>query len=91
MTIGEYTSFTKFVSIKNYNDWIIYCDLTKFHHSSSTYILSYLEGLMYAEDSSKYSFCQSFRKKILTKVRWSLYHTSDITKVGRKILRNRLN
>ena len=35
---------------------------------------------MYAEDSRKYSFCQSFRTKNLTKGRWSLYHTSDITK-----------
>ena len=41
MTIREYMSFTKFASIKNYNDWIINCDLTKFHHSISTYILSY--------------------------------------------------
>ena len=28
MTIWEYISFRKFVSIKNYNDWIINCDLT---------------------------------------------------------------
>ena len=47
---------------------------------------------MSVEDSWKYSFCQSFRilgntlfakvseKKILTKVRRSFYHTSDITK-----------
>ena len=47
---------------------------------------------MSVEDSWKYSFCQSFRilgstlfakvseKKFLTKVRISLYHTSDITK-----------
>ena len=61
MTIWEYISFEKFVLIKNYNDWIINCDLTKFHHSISTQILSYLEGLMYVEDS----FCQSFGKKIL--------------------------
>ena len=79
MTIWEYTSFTKFVSIKNYNDWFINCDLTKFHHSISTQILSYLEGLMSVEDSWKYSFCQR-KKKFLTKVGWSLYHTSDITK-----------
>ena len=29
MTIEEYICFTKFVSIKNYNDWIIDCNLTK--------------------------------------------------------------
>ena len=51
MTILEYISFTKLVPIKNYNDWIINCDLTEFHHSISTLISSYLEGLMYAEDS----------------------------------------
>ena len=28
MTIWEYISLRKFVSIKTYNDWIINCDLT---------------------------------------------------------------
>ena len=36
MTIWEYISFTKIVSINNYNDWIINQDLTKFHHCMST-------------------------------------------------------
>ena len=35
MTFWEYISFTKIVSINNYNDWIINRDLTKFHHCMS--------------------------------------------------------
>ena len=42
MTIWEYISFTKIVSINNYNDWIIKCELPKFHHCMSTLILSNL-------------------------------------------------
>ena len=57
--------FHKFVSMKNYNDWIIDCNLTKFHHSISVR-RGFLEILFLPkfQDSWKYSFCKSFRKKI---------------------------
>ena len=39
MEIHFQISFRKIVLTRRFNDWIIFCDLTKFHHFMSIYVL----------------------------------------------------
>ena len=56
-------SFRKIVLTKNYNNWIIICYLTKFHHFLSTYILSELRSFNLRRGNLEILFLPKFQKK----------------------------
>ena len=63
MTIWEFISFTEIVSIKNYQYWIIKCDLPKFHHCMSTLILSNLRSFNVRRGFLEILFVPKFQEK----------------------------
>ena len=54
----------KIVLTKRCNDMIIYCDLTKFHHFTSTYVLSEFRSFNVRRGFLEIFFLSKFEKKL---------------------------
>ena len=63
-----------------YNDWIINCNRTKFHHFMSTRVLSTLRSFRVRRGFLEIFFLPKFQKKFSYKTVMILCHTSDLTK-----------
>ena len=64
MEIHFQISFRKIVLTRRFNDWIIFCDLTKFHHFMSIYVLYKLRSFNVRRRFLEILFLPEFQKNI---------------------------